>query len=185
MSEPKGKVVTGPEIAAIFGVSERTVARHVKDGAPVEHRGTSKTDPSTYSTTAWHEWFVQKRIAALTPGDSGELFDYEAERARLTKFQADERELTVRTMQGELLPASLVRDLCAAMYSGVKAKLLAIAAKVKARHMDLEPQVLDDLDDEIRQALRDVADDGLPPTLRTRLECYRGVDEAAREADAE
>ena len=86
--------------------------------------------------------------------------DINAEKASLTKAQADEREIQVAKLIGELIPAEVVESTWADYVANTRAKLLAIPNKTAQQILALETyqQVESFLKDMIYEALEELAD---------------------------
>ena len=83
-----------------------------------------------------------------------------AEKARLTREQADRAARINRREEGELLPAEMVEREWTDVLAGIRSALLAVPARVAQAHPG-HPAIVATLDAEIRAVLADLADDEL------------------------
>ena len=95
--------------------------------------------------------------------------DLTAETARLKHHQANNEALKEAEQRGELLPAEFVILHCSALVAAARAKFLALPAKLRSRFAGLDAEVVEEVDDQIREALTELADDGLSPEVRNRV----------------
>lgn len=109
------------QLAYLLGLSERQVGRLQKEGMPVEvvQEGRHGWQVDGRAVIAW---FVRRQVMKEIPaaGDDGEAVSYSAERLRLTKEQANEKEIANEIARGQLIRADHVRD-----YAMESAALLA------------------------------------------------------------
>lgn len=94
------KLLTRQELAAVMGVEPGTVTRWERDGMPVAKRA-PRGQPSMFDPAAVQQW--RDDIAAVKMlAQSG--LSLEAERARLTRAQAERAERDNLIRAGKLLP---------------------------------------------------------------------------------
>jgi phage terminase Nu1 subunit (DNA packaging protein) len=111
--------LTIAQIAEMTGKTKRTIANWIaKEGMPTHetHAGRETTCPAK----EWLDWYIKRATAT----------DYNAERTRLTKEQADKEEMANAVRRGELLEASEVGDLWEDLTLAARAKFLALATRV-------------------------------------------------------
>lgn len=86
--------------------------------------------------------------------------DYHAEKARLVKHQADKAEIEVKTLSGELVRAADVEAEWTDMLSAMKSRLMAIPSKAApiVAAEDNPAQVIDIIEDLVREALQELSD---------------------------
>ena len=92
-----------------------------------------------------------REIAAGRGSEDGE-YDLTAERARLAKWQADEKELDVAVKRGELIPSDEVIQTWARLVVSAKASLLALSDRLQ-QMMTLSNDQRDAVDKEVRAVL--------------------------------
>lgn len=95
---PKQRLTNKAGVAELFQVSLRAVDGWVRKGCPVREEG-SRTKAWEFDLREVSRWLD-------TPADqSGSGGDFQAERTRLTREQADKLEIENRTRRGELYEA--------------------------------------------------------------------------------
>ncbi len=93
-------------------------------------KGPPRDSDGTYPCEAIGDWLRNEDRAAQGLTESGEVYNYDVERARLTKNQADEKELQVAILRGDLIPAEVVSDDWAQMINAMRARLLSMPTKL-------------------------------------------------------
>lgn len=109
---PGSYLISKAQVAYMLAVDERTVTRYQSqpnDPLPVAYRGRNSERPSAYDPRDVSDWEVRRRQAKLRFGGDGELLDFERERARLTREQADNQALKNTRARNELMPVDVVR----------------------------------------------------------------------------
>ena len=99
-----------------------------------------RTEKAKYPAREYGQWLI-----AQATGDS---YDYNKERARLTKAQADEKELQVKILEGDLVPSDQVLDMLQSVIANARAKLLTLP--VKAAQAAVSATDLKDIEREIQ-----------------------------------
>ena len=94
------------------------------------------------------------------PPVSATTDDVKAEKARLTREQADRAARINRREEGELLPAEMVEKEWTDILAGIRSALLAVPARVAQAHPG-HSAIIATLDHELRAVLADLADDTL------------------------
>ena len=122
------KIVNKAALSEILAVSERTLSTWQKDGLPIEQK---QGRENLYDTAKVIQWLIQRHGLSLTRS-GGEVLDLEAEKARLTKAQADSAELKLAQQQGQLLAANEVQAVWEDYILACRAKLLAMPSKLAA-----------------------------------------------------
>ncbi len=159
MSMPKK--VNKVELAEILGVNERTLSTWQKNGLPIEDRHVHGRE-NLYDTAKVIQWLIQRHSQNLTRS-GGEILDLEAEKARLTKAQADSTELKLAQQRGELLDAKSVQAEWEEYIMACRAKLLSLPSKLAAiiTH-ETEPTLVQaTLQDAIHEALSELSQNNL------------------------
>lgn len=150
-------------IAYGFNVDERTISRwQDQDNDPLPTFVRQKTSAGNqYDLRAVIEWAQRQALADISVGDDGQVYNYEAERARLTKAQADKTELEVSEKRGLVLNAESVRNTWSDLIASARAKLMALPTKVSAKAMSAKDyrEAEDFVRAEIYAVLNDLADD--------------------------
>jgi phage terminase Nu1 subunit (DNA packaging protein) len=119
-------IVTKSELAEILGVSERTLSTWQQEGLPIENQ---QHQGNTYHTVKVIDWLKQHHANRLTESN-GEILDLEAEKARLTKAQADAAELKLAEQKRQLLDANEVQAVWENNIMACRAKLLSLPSKI-------------------------------------------------------
>lgn len=148
----KALIVTRHELARLFGVTPDGISRWTADGLPVETIGAGRGNKSTYDLARVIPWVLQRRGGTL-----------EEARTRLANAQADRVEQELATAAGRLLRADAVGETWRRACILIRTKLLAIPAKLKNRHTELSVQQLADVDEQIREALSELAEAAAAP----------------------
>jgi phage terminase Nu1 subunit (DNA packaging protein) len=164
-----GRPITQQQAADILGVTLRHFQRIIQEpGAPpklVNANGRA----SGFRCDDFGRWLRARWMAEAGVGSDGTVYDEKLERARLLHHQANNEALKEQTARGELLQAGMVVDLGAVLVAAARTRMLSITSKVRGRFPDLEKEVSDEIDSLVRDALTELADDGLHPDLRRRI----------------
>lgn len=152
--------------------------------------GTKK--PVTWDTVKLLKYLVQremsKNITSVSMNKrvdmSDETIDYAAEKARLTKAQADHEELKIAEKQKKAIPTDLVITEVTAAVTAAKAKLLGVVSKVRSRYPEMSDDIAIEVDEQIREALEELGSEReLPVGLEKHLDEYLSSVESTTEAD--
>lgn len=148
------------DIAECLRCTARSIRNYVKDKEFPE-----KQTPSgpMYDVAEVIEWRVSQEIGT----------NYQAERTRLTKEQADQKAIENAKAIGELIPASEVVKTWTKMASTIRQKFLGLSRKI-APHLVGRPQVEieAEIDAEVKSILSELAE--------SNEEDFIGADPAAR-----
>lgn len=174
-----GHLCNKAELASILGRSERTLTTWQKQGLPIHVTGT-RGQENLYDTEQVIDWLIRRELEKVVIGDDGEAINYEAERARLTKAQANHEELKVEVLKGELIKSEVVERVQGGMVSAFRSRCLSIPTKaapqlVGREEVDIEAA----LTDYIYEALEELSD--FDP--RDYIPADRAAGEATTEAD--
>lgn len=151
------------QVAEFLGTTQRTITDWMykpKDPFPVSEYG------STGAATKFHpksviKWYVRHEISKrLGSTDDGQVYDYEAERARLTNKQAEKAQLELQVLRGELIPATRVEEEQGAMVTAFRTRCLSIPIKAAPVLVNREdPAAIEGyLRELIYEALNELAD---------------------------
>ena len=175
------------DIAALAGLTTRRI-RHLES----EGSAPDRLPDGSYSCEAVGKWLRDRILSELGVANDGKAYDYEAERARLTKAQADRTELEVRELRAELVRMPVVEQHWQSMVASARARLLALPSRIAAQIAgpDRLQQVQDKAQALVYEALAELAGDAVPEQIRNRAaaESERANDEnlsAAAETDHE
>lgn len=174
-------IVNRSTLADILGRTEATLATWLDEGMP-RISGGVKGKSSEYDTAEVIRWLVARESGGNAVGDDGQVINFEAERARLTKEQADKAAMANDLARGRLVDADRVAGLWANTLTNCKTRLLSIPTKAAPLVLGCKtmPQARDIIERFVVEALNDLVSAD-PTTDRSGAE---GVD-AAAEADGE
>ena len=177
MSVMNSPMLTKADLAYGFEVDERTISRwqdRDENPLPVAERNRTKAG-NRYDLRAVLQWLRRETLSEAGVAADGAVYDYEAERARLTKAQADKTELEVRELRAELVRLPVVELHWQGMVAAMRAKLLALPSRVAAQVADPErlQQTQDQVQTLIYEALGDIAGDAFPEPIRSRAAAER------------
>lgn len=148
------------DAAAALGVTYEALRKIVGQGAPVAYKGGRGAQGGTrIRLTELVEWQVDRKVRQAI-GDAGglgagDVHDFEAERARKTKFQADLAELEARKAAGEIVEVDAVADVVEMELAEVRAGLLNLAGRLAVPLSGLtDPaDIADRISDEVSSVL--------------------------------
>lgn len=148
---PFPKTIDAGALAGLLGLTANRVNALARDGAiPKTGRGQFALPDSVRAYVAW----ARKNPSGRPPAGGA----MNEERIRLTAAQADRAELQAARDRGELVPLEEVRREWAALAVDLRARLLAVGPRV-ATTLALDRAAAARLDEELRAALEDIADD--------------------------
>ena len=152
ITEDNRILVTTSKACEIMGVSKMTLSDWTKNGCPKEKIG-------WYDVGALIKWRMSS-TGASTDGDKAKVdadVRYKTARAAIA-----EKELALKN--GELLPTILVENRLIELFSNLKTSILAIPdhimAEIYSQYPELAPQVRRLVDGYIREALKQIANNG-------------------------
>lgn len=123
--------LTYQQISDLIGLSTRTIRKRL-DASSLEHidqgPGKAKLWPAKNALMV----VLSEDIRQALPAAGGACIDYNTERARLAKEQADKVELENAQRRGELCRTTDVKDGWARIVSRVKVKLTSLPSKISA-----------------------------------------------------
>lgn len=154
------KAVTATHLGGVVGISDRAVRELGRRGIVPRHA--DGTYPIRASIRAYCAWM---REAAAGRGQMGPKSSLTAERLRLVREQADRAELANRATRGELVPAADVEAEWAAIATALRARLLALPARVHQRLAHLTAAEVEAIDREVRDALTELGGGTLAPDM--------------------
>ncbi|MEK9724069.1 MAG: terminase small subunit [Rhodospirillaceae bacterium] len=163
-----GKVVSLTELCEILGVVPMTISRLEDKGFPCIERGVGRT-PSKYDTQACIQWLIKYEMRKLTQTPEGEVINYEDERARLTREQADKVAMENEERRGRLVDSDKVGMWWATLVSNAKTRFLAIPTKAAPLVFGAKtmPQVRDHLERLIVEVLSELSSANPVPDLES------------------
>lgn len=150
--------LTKKQVMELFNVEARTLQRWQTDkDDPLPYEAGGKGKPNSYPLKAIFEWGIRRRLRNLNNAADGNVYDYQAERARLTKLQADHENLKVKEKAQDLIPADMVSEALTEVCTNIKTKMLSLPTKMApkvAGSNQREVQAL--LEEQVREALTEL-----------------------------
>jgi phage terminase Nu1 subunit (DNA packaging protein) len=173
------------DAAAALGVTYEALRKVVGQGAPVAFKGGRGAQGGTrVRLTELMEWQVERKVRQAI-GEAGglgagEVHDFEAERARKTKFQADIAEIDARKAAQEIVEIEAVADVVEMELAEVRAGLLNLAGRlaVPLSGVTDPADIADRISEEVSAVLQLLSD----PTEIARL-AATGEDRFAHDED--
>ena len=164
------KLINKELVALMLGVSKKTITHWQKrenDPLPLAQGGRAHL----YDIAPVHEWGIRQRTKDLGVASDGKVYDYQAERARLTHTQANKADLELALMQGDVIPAEQVTEAWTEIVMNVRARLLAMPTRAAhlvhaAASTDEAREILANLS---REILTELATDELSDEQRARI----------------
>jgi phage terminase Nu1 subunit (DNA packaging protein) len=143
-----GEIVNKTKLSKVVGRTTQAIDKWEKEGLPVEQKS-GKGRPNKYDTEKVIDWLINNRAGNI---------DYNRERARLTKLQADRQEVELQIIEKELLKADEVASEWSKLLSDVKNRFLSLPSRATALLQGVETpnetkKILDNLTREILQDL--------------------------------
>lgn len=123
------------DAAAALGLTYEALRKIVGQGAPVAYKGGRGAKGGTrVRLTEIAEWQVDRKVRQAI-GEAGglgagEVHDFEAERARKTKYQADMAEIDARKAAQEIVEIDAVADVVEMELAEVRAGLLNLSGRL-------------------------------------------------------
>lgn len=157
-------IVNKRQLADIMGCTEETLSQWTKQGMPVllQRRGVAGNQYETAAVIAWRD--------ARNQSDSPPT-DYETERTRKVKIEADILALEKAQLEGRLIPVEIVEQSWLRMAVAFRAKMLSIPSKCAPRVCGLsfiEAETI--LTDAINDALSTLANAELADSIANQFE---------------
>lgn len=143
------------EAARAEGFSDRHMRRLIKQGAGPKLLPNGNIDLADYR--AW----IAERVRREAGVDADGALSLAAERARLTRAQADKAEYEAATLAGELVRTAAVAESWGRMISAARARLLSMPTKVAplARAARSDADACEAIRREVYEALSELARD--------------------------
>ena len=152
--------------AALVGLTTRRLRQ--LDG---EGEGPARNPDGSYPADQFGKWVRERILSELGVAHDGKAYDYDAERARLTKAQADKTELEVTELRGQLIRVPAVENHWQGMVASMRARLLSLPSKIAAQ--TAAPEKLQHVQDVaqglVYDALSAIAGDSIPDEIRDRI----------------
>ena len=178
--------LTQEQAAELAGLTVRHLRRLDRESNPPPRESSGG-----YPAAEYGAWLKSRALSGVSVGDDGTVYNYEAERARLTHEQANKVSLEVAELRGELVRASEVGPYWDDMVSSMRAKLVGMPPKLAAMIADAiaRAKFQSQAEAAVYEALAEIEKDGLPAAARERHARAAGKSraesgEAAAETDA-
>ena len=174
--------ITQELAAQIAGFTTRHLRRITKepDSPPQNPDG-------SYPAAEFGKWLKRRHIAGLGVANDGTVYDFGAERARLTHHQANVERLKELQLRGELIHRDVVAAYWQAVAGAIRSRLLALPGKIA--HVALAAKTLAEVDDaaklQVYEALSELGTNGLPDRYAVAEASPGPSVEPASEADSE
>lgn len=158
--------VTKLQVAYLLGVEGRQVERYssrVDDPLPIHTNG-GKGTAHKFCPRQVLLWSTRQELKKLRADEDGKVYDYDAERARLTHHQANKTALEEDTLKGALIPADMVKETWATLVMSFRAKMIGLPNKAAPQIIGVDDlreaeQILQDF---IYDALSELSGAGIP-----------------------
>lgn len=172
-------IVNKRQLADVMGCTEETLSQWEKQGMPVQLKRKGCAG-NQYETAAIIGWRDARNQSDAPPTD------YETERTRKVKLEADILALEKAQLEGRLIPADKAESAWISLVSAFRAKMLAIPSKcaplvVGISYLDAESL----LSDAIHNALSDLATGELADGIADQFTTDDEREPPAAEADRE
>ncbi len=146
--------------------------------------GPKRNADGTYPPAALGEWLRQQIMSELGVANDGAAYDHRAERARLTKAQADKTELEVLVLRADLIstPEALLQ--VQGMVGAMRAKLLSLPTKVAPLVAKTPADIAaaqEAIRVEVYEALDEIASDRFQDEIQKRIDRIRAGTESVGE----
>lgn len=162
--------LTQEQAAALRGVTARRLRQLDNEENPPPKDGRGQ-----YPAEDFGQWLRAHWLSEAGVANDGKAYDYNAERARLTKAQADKTELEVRELRGEMARVPVIVQHWQSMVASMRAKLLSLPGKLAAAVAP--PEKLQEANEKgqalVHEALAEIANDALPDDVRARIDAQR------------
>lgn len=153
------------DAAELAGLTERHFRRLLTGDDPPP-----RSADGTCPARELGEWLKRRALSGVSVGDDGTVYNYEAERARLTHEQANKVSLEVAELRGELVRASEVGPYWSDMVASMRGKVVGIPSRLAALIADAlaRAKFQTQADTLVCEALAEIEKDGLPEAARER-----------------
>ncbi len=163
MNAPKrGQRVNKQKLCELLGWNREAFDRHVRDGMPVAERPTSRGGDYVLYTGDVIRWLTEREVERALEAAGmvkAEVINFEYEKARLTREQADKTEIENKLARKELLPAVEFAKTCETLFTAIRDRVMAVRSTapllVDAAVSEGLPKVRALLDEALTEALDD------------------------------
>lgn len=157
--------LTQEQAAELAGLTVRHLRRLDRESNPPPRESSGG-----YPAAEFGVWLKSRALSGVSVGDDGTVYNYEAERARLTHEQANKVSLEVAELRGELVRASEVGPYWSDMVASMRGKLVGVPSRLAALIADslARAKFQTQADTLVCEALAEIEKDGLPEAARER-----------------
>jgi len=150
------------------GVTKLTVQNWRKEGMPVIDGG-GRGKAAVFESAEIDNWLIEREIKKRVVNSSGEAYDRAEEEARLKHHQANNEELKEMEKRGELLPTTLVIELCSTGVTNCRNRLLSVDKKLRNEFLGVDEEVFERVHELHVDALTQLGTSGIPRGLEKRI----------------
>ena len=146
-------------LADAHGVSEYTITNWLSEGLPRVNASKVRGQSDEYDVAETIRWRVARESGGNATGADGEIINFDAERARLTKEQADKVAMANERERGDLVSVTETAAQWAAILVNCKTRLLSIPTKAAPLVIGCKtmPQARDVIERFVVEALNDLS----------------------------
>jgi phage terminase Nu1 subunit (DNA packaging protein) len=149
------KIISATELGTYLGISGRAVRELALKGVLTKTKRGRYRVPESIG-----QYCAHLRLAAAGRGGEGAIAHATTERARLLKAQADAQEARNAAAIGALLDAGGVEREWSNIIKQSRAAVLAVPSRCQQRLPHLTAHDVDEIDLELREALRELGEGG-------------------------
>lgn len=146
-------ITTRVGIAEILDVTPATITNWgnlPENPLPIEKRG-ARGQSNDYNVAVCVAWLIDKRVTEVI-GDEDEFIDYDREKARLTRQQADKEEILNQVRRQEYAPIEILTDSLQIVAGQINSILGGIAAQCRKRLPHLTAREVEIIQKEVVKA---------------------------------
>lgn len=153
------------DAAELAGLTERHFYRLLNGDNPPPRNA-----DGTFPSREFGVWLKSRALSGISVGDDGTVYNYEAERARLTHEQADKTALENSELRADLVRMSVVESYWASLGAACRSKLVSIPSKLGTLVADATARVklIGQAEALIYDALAEIQSDAVPHDVRAR-----------------
>ena len=126
--------MTSADLQAHYGVDPRTVTNWINEDPPCPHVMENKR--RKFDSVAVARWHAERAVRK-SEGDAA-VIDLRQEQARKTRAEADQAELDLAKMRGELVDVSEFRSTLRQIATTLRSQLVAVAGRYAPRTVGLK-----------------------------------------------
>ena len=149
-----GEKVSLAHFASILGCTDPTVRKYIRDGMPVDKKGSSGK-ASEIDTARAIEWLIENAVLGAT----GQVNNFDRDRARKMAADADTAEMNRDIQRGELVEVDVAVGLVADRIQTLRSRILNLPTKVavKLAASRTREEAMEILDKELTQLLGELS----------------------------